>query len=176
MSLCLWIQRKKAATIRNERCTNIAIMWVHWTKWFQIITFFFCASSKQLALVDLLRHVSFTRFILVIVVDVDICLRAWFARFESKIFVSSDFTTVFMAKHYFGSSLHSVQCALECVHNKYRQPVPKSSLPVAVIFFIFCMEFMVYCPYCALKWNINCAYGLFYWARCDSRSWKKETR
>lgn len=39
-----------------------------------------------------------------------------------------------------------------------------------LLFFIFCMEFMVYCPYCALKWNINCAYGLFYWARCDSRS------
>lgn len=56
-------------------------MWVHWTKWFRTITFLFfflhfLMFEQQSALVTLLRHVSITRFILVIVVDVDICWRA----------------------------------------------------------------------------------------------------
>lgn len=139
-----------------------------------ICVYIFCASSKQLALVDLLRHVSFTRFILVIVVDVDICLRAWFARFESKIFVSSDFTTVFMAKHYFGSSLHSVQCALECVRNKYRQPVPKSSLAVVFLFFHFLHGIYGLLSVLRTQMEHKLCIRSFYWARCDSRSWKKK--
>lgn len=58
-----------------------------------------CASSThtQLALVDLLRHVSFTRFILVIVADVDICLRAWFEFWIRNLRFVRNFTTVFMA-------------------------------------------------------------------------------
>lgn len=51
------------------------VMWVHWTNWFHTITWFFGWSERkpsELALVDPLRHVSITRFILVIVVDVDI--------------------------------------------------------------------------------------------------------